>query len=841
MALRVALGLVVLVAGLGLVLGSSAGVGAEGPEALELTLTAGRPECTAGTLNPVTWEIRDGVGPYRLTADGASVDADAESATATCGALPEGATEAPGTITAVVTDATGATATASAAYTIVPPLPAPANFRVGVHPGFVYSYWDTVRGAGSQFPEFDESQLSPAERDKRGLDGYLVRYRTDAASTWTYAEHSDGEWTTLAGYLRPWDTPPPGTFYTASVAAARHPLELETPEALNWGAPIRYTTSGPAQNLTVRATHNTVTVSWSKQPGTDQAYIYLDNLRGGGAKRYVAEGNEPGTHTVTLNHLEPNSEYTIWIRRDIREGRGAVSHSFRTESAPPGWQPLPRGPQNLMATATHDTITVTWDPPFEGASPEWSAAMLDGEILVHIFKTNDGTTTWVISGEVDSIGRYRIRPDTTYTIIVRHKGVRRMEQTITVTTQAAPPLQLSLTAGRSECTAGTLNPVSWTIRGGVGPYRLTVDGASVDADAESATVTCGDLPDYGIWLPVTQAPGTITAVVTDATGATATASAAYTIVPPLPAPANVSAQGLRTLAEARWDASPAASGSVHYILRWKKTADVDWTYEHEFLEYKHQGTKWLWSAEGLAEGTPYEVAVAVMRDPIERQTPDALRWSPRLSFATATDPQNVVVTSTHDTITVTWDVGAGDRLSQVWVDSGEGTKDPKTKTIANGQVRAVFTSLLPDTDYTVRIRTLQAPLPNQPTGATVSIRTKTAPSDWTPLPTGPKNLRVSATHNTITATWDAPHADANPSYGIDLKDVETGRPVPPWITIDETTFTLENLQPARSYELQVTHYGATTASETRTVTTGAAPTSALTCFEYLVGAVICTR
>ena len=54
MALRVALGLVVLVAGLGLVLGSSAGVGAEGPEALELTLTAGRPECTAGTLNPVT-------------------------------------------------------------------------------------------------------------------------------------------------------------------------------------------------------------------------------------------------------------------------------------------------------------------------------------------------------------------------------------------------------------------------------------------------------------------------------------------------------------------------------------------------------------------------------------------------------------------------------------------------------------------------------------------------------------------------------------------------------------------------------------------------------------------
>ena len=389
------------------------------------------------------------------------MDADAASATVTCGALPEGAAEAPATITATVTDATGAPATASAAYTIVEPLPAPANFQAGVHPGFVYSRWETVRGAGSQFPEVDASQLSPAERDKRGLDGYLVRYRTDTGSTWTYAEPSDAEWTKGAGYLSPWDTPPPGTFYTASVAAVRHRLELETPEALNWGAPIRYTTSGPAQNLTLRATHNTVTVSWSKQPGTEQAYAYLENPRGGGEERYVAEGDESGTHTVTFNHLEPNSEYKIWIFQLLGDLRGTVSRSFRTESAPPDWQPLPRGPQNLQATATHDTITVTWDPPFEGASPKWSMAMLDGEILVHSARISDGTTTWVSSGEVDSIGRYRILPNTTYTIIVRHKGVRRMEQTITVTTQAAPPAQST----RPALTCTEITPgwrICWT-------------------------------------------------------------------------------------------------------------------------------------------------------------------------------------------------------------------------------------------------------------------------------------------------------------------------------------------------------------------------------------------
>ena len=589
----------------------------------------------------------------------------------------------------------------------------------------------------------------------------------------------------------------------------------------------------PATGVRATATHDTITVTWDPQPAAKYFSIGLRRAGGGVSQRFTPDGNQP--HQVVFRHLPPETEYTVRVGIPAGEQSPVTEITASTAAAPTDWTPLPRGPQNLRTAVTHNSVTVSWDAPHAGAHDVYHVTLVPPAGLRQRVTVHSGVTAHTFTG---------LTPTTTYNVFVRHADIigGRVETSVTTSAARAPrPLTLTLTASRAECTAGTLNPVSWTIRGGVGPYRLTVDGASVDADAESATVTCGDLPDYGIWLPVTQAPGTITAVVTDATGATATASAAYTIVPPLPAPANVSAQGLRTLAEARWDASPAASGSVHYILRWKKTADVDWTYEHEFLEYKHQGTKWLWSAEGLAEGTPYEVAVAVMRDPIERQTPDALRWSPRLSFATATDPQNVVVTSTHDTITVTWDVGAGDRLSQVWVDSGEGTKDPKTKTIANGQVRAVFTSLLPDTDYTVRIRTLQAPLPNQPTGATVSIRTKTAPSDWTPLPTGPKNLRVSATHNTITATWDAPHADANPSYGIDLKDVETGRPVPPWITIDETTFTLENLQPARSYELQVTHYGATTASETRTVTTGAAPTSALTCFEYLVGAVICTR
>ena len=119
---------------------------------LVLTLTAERAQCSEATLNPVSWTVTGGTPPYTVTVDGETAAADATSVHATCGTLPEPGegetpvTEAPGTIPGAVTDATGAPATARAAYTIVEPLPAPANFRVGVHPGFVLSYWDQVRG-----------------------------------------------------------------------------------------------------------------------------------------------------------------------------------------------------------------------------------------------------------------------------------------------------------------------------------------------------------------------------------------------------------------------------------------------------------------------------------------------------------------------------------------------------------------------------------------------------------------------------------------------------------------------------------------------------------------------
>ena len=38
-----------------------------------------------------------------------------------------------------------------------------------------------------------------------------------------------------------------------------------------------------------------------------------------------------------------------------------------TAAAPAGWTPLPRGPQNLRTSVTHNSLTVDWDAPYAGA------------------------------------------------------------------------------------------------------------------------------------------------------------------------------------------------------------------------------------------------------------------------------------------------------------------------------------------------------------------------------------------------------------------------------------------------------------------------------------------
>ena len=414
----------------------------------------------------------------------------------------------------------------------MPPLPAPTGLEYyGVLSFEVTLEWDAVDGAGSQSPAVQN------DRGRKGFDAYLFRYRdADAEATAPYE---------FVGPLRrPVTQVRPGPLdakgkptttgdYLGMVAAIRHTIEQETPAALQWSAPVQFGVARAPENIVARATHDTLDVSWDTQPYTQTAVVWL--VGGGlhqtrccvGSGITVADGRQH----ARFRHLTPDTEYEITIRfgDGVDFGVFVSETTARTSAAPADWEPLPRGPQNLRVTTTHDSIIVHWDPPFPEAPGRWFvgvSTIFNGtawSVAQRTIRTPLPAEGVTLRGDPPAL----IRPNTTYTVLVAHRGFDGAAAEISVTTPAAPPaLRLTLAAERAECMAGTLNPVTWEITGGAAPYRLTLDGASVDAGAEGATVTCGALPGGA-----SEAAGTITASVTDAPGSYAEASAAYTIVP----------------------------------------------------------------------------------------------------------------------------------------------------------------------------------------------------------------------------------------------------------------------------------------------------------------------
>ena len=835
---------------------------AQAPDPLTLTLTAERSECTAGTLNPVSWTISGGTAPYTLTVAGESVDPTAESVNVTCGALPERASSAPGTITATVTDATGAPATARAAYTIVPPLPAPTGLDYHALRTHMQVWWDDVLVAAT----------APSAMPDCPCPLYLLRWRVAGTEDWAVVLHP------VTSYSRPGDgyellvDLSEGTTYELAVAALRDAVEQETPSALNWGPTVTATTVAPATGVRATATHDTITVTWDPQPAAKLLRVTVWGPDGAASQQF-RDGST--AHEAVFSHLPPDTEYTVEVVVAAALESPHTEITVSTTAAPADWTPLPRGPQNLRTSVTHNSVTVDWDAPHAGANDQYHVFLFhtgaDREPTAadrreHKLLYGAGVTQHTFMGLV---------PTTTYRVAVRHPDIvsGRVEVAATTAARAGPPLRLTLAAERAECTAGTLNPVTWEIRGGAAPYRLTVDGESVDPDAESATVTCGALPEGA-----SEASGTITASVTDATGAPATASATYTIVPPLPAPETGKVTGVVPDAVfVDWytaEPPPGADALVRFLVRSREVGSTAWTYR-SVARTSNPGPRYRVQTAIYASrhGVAYEGAVAAMRHPLEAETPEALHWTPSLQATTTTYPANVTVTSTHDTVTVRWDRqpsatywSASLRNADTYTSTRISARDAESwGDPASATHEVTFRHMAPDTEYLLRVGSGVTDEVSVGRHVRVSVRTKPAPAGSTPLPRGPQNLRATSTATTITVTWDPPFAEAKKNYRVYLYAPGGGEIYPSGFKLDQAgvyeppwTFTFGvpsagqvPLTPGAPYRIRLVHDGIVDAEAEILIATQPAEASGsgratrgtnpgLTCVEYLVGAVICT-
>ena len=484
-----------------------------------LWLTSSRNLCTAGTLTEISWNISGGSAPYRLTIEGETVDANADNIRLNCGALTEAeaadeqAALAAKTITAVVTDSRGVQRTAALDVARARALPAPGRSYATAQRTFIAMHWSVDDGV-------------------RGTDGiarYLVRSRPTGQAAWSYV-HYELLWShdrTSAGVPGLSE----GVAYEAQVAAMRDPLEALTPAALTWSGTTTATTTKAPTGVRATATHDTVTVVWDAQPSVNYYYIRLVERGSQGPGRYETINAAPtAIREATFRGLDAATNYTVTVSVDGDfYSRVGTDVDIATAQAPANWTPSERGPVIVGTRATHNMIEVSWAAPSAGARLMYLVAVEHPASPYPYADWVEGATTFSLD---------RLVPETTYTVHVHHHDLHGGKTTIEITTlpapsaewsplfewwvdgrPASPPLHLELESSREICTAGTLTEISWQIVGGSAPYRLTIEGETVDANADNIRINCGALTEAEATdVEATLAAKTIMAAVTDSRG-----------------------------------------------------------------------------------------------------------------------------------------------------------------------------------------------------------------------------------------------------------------------------------------------------------------------------------
>ena len=390
---------------------------------LTLELASSRQLCTANTLTELSWTIAGGRPPYTLNIDGQSVDPAAESHRANCGPIPtdpftgDPIPASSKRWTATVSDSQPTTASVSQRIEteLVEPLAPPPLIWMSAFGTRIAIAWTET-----------EDHRAAVWYGKGGV--YAIRFRLEDTIAWTYAKHHTGPvaWIEL-----------PAGDMTVQMAVFRAPIEQATPQALRWSENHRIARVEEPANATAVATHDTVTVSWDRQPLTgkhaDVTITAMDARASALARNFYEDPDDPSTRfSFTFEHLPPDSDYEVTITYGSL-GIAAISRTLevRTQEAPENWQPLPSGPRNLRATAGHRWITVQWDPPFVGAEPSYLVQIIDESDGTQIDSKATKQTEWT------SYGSFRpVWPSTEYRISVLHTAIPEVEAQITITTPA---------------------------------------------------------------------------------------------------------------------------------------------------------------------------------------------------------------------------------------------------------------------------------------------------------------------------------------------------------------------------------------------------------------------
>ena len=377
----------------------------------------------------------------------------------------------------------------------------------------------------------------------------------------------------------------------------------------------------------------------------------------------------------------------------------------------------------------------------------------------------------------------------------------------------APELRFSLESSRDLCTEGTLTEIRWRGGGGGGNLWPHVNGRMIGENTYRVKVNCGLIPRTADGkIDESQRDAVITGFLRDGRGTIKSASIRVPRAEALPAPEIFHLLSGRRGAGMAWREVPGAGTEQHlghYLIRWRTVPDGVWTYAESREERQwtpDPGYSWGEPfGPDLQEGTAYEVTVAAMREAIEHETPVALSWSNPKPLVTVPELENLTATSTHSSITVSWDAPAIGRRYRIRAIHANGSARKTAISVASGRQTITLDRLPFNTSFNVVVTDKTAA---EEVESSLRIRTKLPPAGAVPLPTGPKNLQATSTHDSLTATWELPYPGALSEFRVALNYADTDQwAIFPYIIQNSTSHTIGNLLADTSYDLEITHNG----------------------------------